>query len=159
MSKKSIQENSQQQNNLKKAFNDVNNLKKTKSAFYYSKNATGLTFKEKEPEQQIVNNESDEENQTLSVNTQEALGYRFEAIESRFSEKITRSMAQIKDTFQKELSDYKTSIIMWVVILLITMGGILITVNGNSLSNLENNFNEKLNNLDNSISNIIESLR
>lgn len=159
MSKRSIRENSQQQNNLEKAFNDVNNLKKTKSISYYSKNATGLAFKEKEPEQQIVNNESDEDNQTLSVNTQEALGYRFEAIESRFSEKITRSMAQIKDTFQKELSDYKTSIIMWVVILLITMGGILITVNGNSLSNLENNFNEKLNNLDNSISNIIESLK
>ena len=159
MSKKSIQENSQQQNNLEKAFNDVNNLKKTKSISYYSKNATGLTFKEKEPEQQIVNNESDEQNQTLSVNTQEALGYRFEAIESRFSEKITRSMAQIKDIFQKELSDYKTSIIMWVVILLITIGGILITLNGNSLSNLENNFNEKLNNLDNSISNIIESLK
>jgi len=158
LSKRNIQKSSQQQNNLKKAFNDINNLKKAKFTSYYSENVTELAFKEKEPEQQPVNNESGEQNQTLSANIQEVLNYRFEAIESRFSKNITQSIAEIKDTFHKELSDYKISIIKWIFIILLAIGGILITLNYNSLSNLEKNFNEKINSLDDSISNIIERL-
>lgn len=156
MSKRNIQKPFQQQNNLKKAFNDINNLKKAKFTSYYSENVTEPAFKEKEPEQQSVNNESDEQNQTLSLSIQEGLNYRFEAIESRFSEKISRSIAQIKETFRKELSDYKISTIKWIVLILLAIGGILIALNYNSLSNLEKNFNEKINSLDNSISDIIE---
>lgn len=158
MSKRNIQKPSQQQNNLKKAFNDINNLKKAKFTSYYSENVTEPAFREKEPEQQPVNNESDEQNQTLSLNIQEGLNYRFEAIESRFSENIARSIAQIKEAFRKELSDYKISTIKWVFLILLVIGGILIASNYNLLSNLEKNFNEKINSLDNSISDIIEHL-
>ena len=158
MSKRNIQKPSQQQNNLKKAFDDVNNLKKTKSASYYSKNATGLAFKEKEPEQQLVNNESDKQNQTSSVNTQEALGYRFEAIESRFNEYITRSISQIKDDIRKELSDHKISNIKWLIGTVITIVAILITFHFASLSNLNKIFNDKIQILENSISDIIKHL-
>lgn len=158
MSKRNIQKSSQQQNNLKKAFNDINNLKKAKFTSYYSENVTEPAFREREPEQQAVNNESDEQNQTFSANIQEVLNYRFEAIESRFRENITQSIAQIKDAFHKELSDYKISIIKWVFMILLVIGGILITLNYNSLSNLEKNFNEKINSLDDSIPNVIERL-
>lgn len=158
MSKRNIQKSSQQQNNLKKAFNDINNLEKAKFTSYYSQNVTEPAFIEKEPEQQPVNNESDEQNQTLSQNIKEGLNYRFEAIESRFSENIAQSIAQIKETFRKELSDYKISTIKWIVIILLAFGGIIIASNYNSLYNLEKNFNEEINSLDNSISNIIEHL-
>lgn len=144
----------QQQNQLKKAFNDI---RKAKFPSTSSENTTIPTLRGKEPEQ-LVDNEANERNQTLPENMQEVLNYRFEAIESRFNENITRSIAQIKDAFHKELSDYKISIIKWVVIILITIGGILITLNSNSLSNLEKNINEKFNILDDSISDIIECL-
>lgn len=157
LSKRNIQKSSQQRNNLKKAFNDIKNLKKAKLTSYYSENVAEPPFKEIQTEQ-LVDNESDEQNQTLSVNIQNTLNYRFEAIESHFRENIARSIADIKEIFRKELSDYKISTIKWAIIILLSFGVLLIAINRDSLSNLEKNFNEKINSLENSISNIIERL-
>lgn len=144
----------QQQNQLKKAFNDIKKAKFTSSS---SENTTIPTLRGKEPEQ-LVDNEANEQNQTLFVNPQDILNLKFETIESRLNENITRSIAQIKDDIRKELSDHKISNIKWLITTVIAIVAILITFYFTSLGNLDKKFNEKIQILESSISNIIERL-
>jgi len=99
-----------------------------------------------------------QQNQTLSVNPQDILNLKFETIESRLNENITRSIAQIKDDIRKELSDHKISNIKWLIATVIAIVAILITFYFTSLGNLDKKFNEKIQILESSISNIIERL-
>ena len=158
MTRKNNQHKSyQQQNQLREAFNDIKNLKKAKFTSSDSENITIPALRRKEPEQ-LVDNEANKSNQTLPVNPQDILNLKFETIESRFNENITRSIAQIKDDIRKELSDHKISNIRWLIATVIAIVAILITFHFTSLGSLDKKFDEKIQILESSISDIIERL-
>jgi len=158
LTKKNNQHKSyQQQNQLREAFNDIKNLKKAKFTSPDSENITIAALRRKELEQ-LVDNEANKSNQTLPVNTQDILNLKFETIESRFNESITRSIAQIKDDIRKELSDHKIGNIKWFIATLIAIVALLITLHFASLGSLNKKFDEKIQILGSSISDIIERL-
>ena len=147
----------QQQNQLEKAFADIKNLKKAKFTSSDSENITIPAIRRKEPVQ-LIDNEANERNQTLSVNPQDMLNLKFETIESRFNENITRSIAQIRDDIRKELSDHKISNIKWLIATVLAIVAILITFHFTSLGSLDKKYNEKIQILEISISDIINRL-
>lgn len=110
------------QNTTSKLLSDVKKLEK--GTFKPFNTITELTTKlplDGDQSDQTATEKQDDQNQTRSTVYQDGLNYRFEASESRISENTGREIASIKDTFRKELSDHKNSILKWLFGLIVAI--------------------------------------